>query len=126
MASLDSAQLRMLVPSRTSHWCAAAVTTSVRRSPVPSRRSWGERSCSGVAQLVATGVPSCARHVDPGAVLCNVCFMTVEQRIREAELSPAERRIAEEVLANPQTVAFGTVAALADVTGTSGATVVRL
>ena len=52
--------------------------------------------------------------------------MTVEQRIREAELSPAERRIAEEVLANPQTVAFGTVAALADVTGTSGATVVRL
>jgi DNA-binding MurR/RpiR family transcriptional regulator len=41
-------------------------------------------------------------------------------------LTPAERRVAEVVLTDPEAVAFGTVAALADRARTSGATVVRL
>ena len=53
--------------------------------------------------------------------------MTVEERIRRSELlSPSEHRVAEEILLRPQLIAFGTVAALARTTGTSGATVVRL
>ncbi len=54
--------------------------------------------------------------------------MTVERHIREcsAELTPAERRVAEAVLQHPQSVAFGTVAELAKSARTSGATVVRL
>ena len=43
-----------------------------------------------------------------------------------AQLTPAERRVAEVVLANPQLVAFGTVADLADRSGSGAATVVRL
>jgi DNA-binding MurR/RpiR family transcriptional regulator len=42
------------------------------------------------------------------------------------DLTPAERRVAEVVLADPQAVAFGTVAGIAGRAGTSGATVVRL
>jgi DNA-binding MurR/RpiR family transcriptional regulator len=42
------------------------------------------------------------------------------------ELSPAERRVADVVLNDPQAVAFGTVAEVAARGGTSGATVVRL
>jgi DNA-binding MurR/RpiR family transcriptional regulator len=45
---------------------------------------------------------------------------------RRHELTPAERRVAEVVLADPRTVAFGTVAQLAARAGTSGASVVRL
>ncbi|HKY67256.1 MAG TPA: MurR/RpiR family transcriptional regulator, partial [Acidimicrobiales bacterium] len=41
-------------------------------------------------------------------------------------LSPAERQVAEVVLRDPETVAFGTVARLATQAGTSGASVVRL
>jgi DNA-binding MurR/RpiR family transcriptional regulator len=41
-------------------------------------------------------------------------------------LSPAERRVAEVVLREPEAVAFGTVARLAELADTSGATVVRL
>jgi DNA-binding MurR/RpiR family transcriptional regulator len=41
-------------------------------------------------------------------------------------LTPSERRVAEHVLSDPQAVAFGTVATLANATGTSGATIVRL
>jgi DNA-binding MurR/RpiR family transcriptional regulator len=41
-------------------------------------------------------------------------------------LTNAERRVAEVVLANPQLVAFGTVADLAEVAGSGAATVVRL
>lgn len=50
------------------------------------------------------------------------------QRIeaRGATLPPAERRVAEIVLADPEVVAFTTVAALGRRAGTSGATVVRL
>lgn len=40
-------------------------------------------------------------------------------------LSPAERRVADVVLAQPQVVAFGTVAEVAIAAATSGATVVR-
>ncbi|MCU1352738.1 MAG: hypothetical protein JWM05_1947 [Acidimicrobiales bacterium] len=52
----------------------------------------------------------------------------VTRLIREhrAELSPAERRVADAVLADAELVAFGTVAELAARAGTSGATVVRL
>ncbi len=42
------------------------------------------------------------------------------------ELSPAERQVADVVLRDPQGVAFGTVAQLAERASTSGATVVRL
>lgn len=42
------------------------------------------------------------------------------------QLSPAERRVADVVLGDPQLVAFGTVAAVAERAGTSGASVVRL
>jgi DNA-binding MurR/RpiR family transcriptional regulator len=42
------------------------------------------------------------------------------------DLTPAERRVAEVVLTDPEAVAFGTVAGLGERAGTSGATVVRL
>ncbi len=45
---------------------------------------------------------------------------------RREALSPAERRVAEVVLRRPEGVAFGTVAEVAAVADTSGATVVRL
>ena len=41
-------------------------------------------------------------------------------------LTPAERRVADVVLSDPQAVAFGTVAEVASLAATSGATVVRL
>jgi DNA-binding MurR/RpiR family transcriptional regulator len=52
----------------------------------------------------------------------------VSQRIIEvqADLPPAERRVAELVLADSRAVAFGTVASVAKATNTSGPTVVRL
>jgi DNA-binding MurR/RpiR family transcriptional regulator len=52
----------------------------------------------------------------------------VASRISESrdELSPAERRVAEVVLREPEAAAFGTVATLATRAGTSGASVVRL
>lgn len=46
--------------------------------------------------------------------------------LRADELPPAERRIAEVILAEPGAAAFSTVAALGRRAGTSGATVVRL
>ena len=54
--------------------------------------------------------------------------MEVEERIGKAgaQLTPAERRVAEVVLSRPQLVAFGTVAELADTAGSGAATVVRL
>ncbi|MGH9039869.1 MAG: MurR/RpiR family transcriptional regulator [Acidimicrobiia bacterium] len=45
---------------------------------------------------------------------------------RRTDLAPAERKVAEIVLSDPEAVAFGTVADLARRAGTSGATVVRL
>jgi len=52
----------------------------------------------------------------------------VEERIGKAgaTLTPAERRVAEVVLAQPQLVAFGTVADLAEAATSGAATVVRL
>ncbi len=54
--------------------------------------------------------------------------MTLAEAIAQASdrLSPAERRIAEVVLAHPEAVAFGTVAELAARSGVSGPTVVRM
>ena len=54
--------------------------------------------------------------------------MEVADRIGRAStsLTNAERRVAEVVLANPQLVAFGTVADLAEGSGSGAATVVRL
>src|SRR5436190_23180612 len=43
-----------------------------------------------------------------------------------SELTPAERKVAAAVLADRELVAFGTVAAVAERAGASGATVVRL
>lgn len=53
---------------------------------------------------------------------------SIEARIEHHRdvLSPAERQVAEVVLRDPETVAFGTVARVAAAAGTSGATVVRL
>jgi DNA-binding MurR/RpiR family transcriptional regulator len=53
--------------------------------------------------------------------------MTVGARLHDVrdELTATERRLAEIVLDEPQTVAFGTVAAYATAAGTSGASVVR-
>jgi DNA-binding MurR/RpiR family transcriptional regulator len=53
--------------------------------------------------------------------------MAIAPRISEAAdvLTPSERRLADVVLADPQAVAFGTVATLAAQAGTSGPTVVR-
>ena len=54
--------------------------------------------------------------------------MEVAERIRAAgnELTTAERRVAEVILARPQAVGFGTVADLASAAGAGAATVVRL
>lgn len=54
--------------------------------------------------------------------------MEVEERIGKtgAQLTPAERRVAEVVLSRPQLVAFGTVAELAETSSSGAATVVRL
>jgi DNA-binding MurR/RpiR family transcriptional regulator len=54
--------------------------------------------------------------------------MEVEDRIGRAgaNLTPAERRVAEVVLERPQLVAFGTVAELAEAASSGAATVVRL
>ena len=52
---------------------------------------------------------------------------TVVERIVDdgAELTPAERRVGQAIIDDPELVAFGTVANLARRAGTSGATVVR-
>ena len=57
-----------------------------------------------------------------------LCGVDVDDRIARAGawLTPAERRVAEIVLAQPQLVAFGTVADLAAAAGSGAATVVRL
>jgi len=54
--------------------------------------------------------------------------MNVTERAREAaaRLSPGERRVAEVVASDPEAVAFGTVASVAERAGTSGPTVLRL
>jgi DNA-binding MurR/RpiR family transcriptional regulator len=53
--------------------------------------------------------------------------MAIAERVGNAAsvLTPSERRVADVVLADPQAVAFGTVARLAEQAGTSGPTVVR-
>jgi DNA-binding MurR/RpiR family transcriptional regulator len=57
-----------------------------------------------------------------------VGVVEVAERIREhsTELTSAERRVAEVVLASPQSVGFGTVADLAQAAGVGAASVVRL
>ena len=54
--------------------------------------------------------------------------MTVTRAIRERQrdLSPAERKVADVIVSDPERVAFGTVAVVAAAAGTGGATVVRL
>lgn len=65
------------------------------------------------------GAPAAAVTADGGGVAERIA--AARQR-----LSPSERRVAEIVLRDPATVAFGTVAGLAASAGTSGASVVRL
>ncbi|HZY07265.1 MAG TPA: hypothetical protein VFE69_05950, partial [Ilumatobacteraceae bacterium] len=62
-----------------------------------------------------------------GEGLCSA-VVEVADRIGKSStsLTNAERRVAEVVLANPQLVAFGTVADLAESAGSGAATVVRL
>jgi DNA-binding MurR/RpiR family transcriptional regulator len=48
------------------------------------------------------------------------------EQLREADLSPAERRIADVIVGQPETIAFGTVAEIAKAAGAGGATVMRL
>src|SRR5262245_17447066 len=55
--------------------------------------------------------------------MTDVAARIAEHRDR---LSPTERQVAEVVLRDPEAVAFGTVARVADAAGTSGASVVRL
>src|SRR5690606_32849870 len=52
---------------------------------------------------------------------------SVEELVEQQRnhLPPAERRVAEVVLRTPEAVAFGTVARVAELAGTSGASVVR-
>lgn len=52
----------------------------------------------------------------------------IADRVTEAgeRLTPAERRVAEVLVAEPSRIAFGTVASVAEHAGTSGPTVVRL
>lgn len=54
--------------------------------------------------------------------------MTLTETIADAgdRLSPAERRVADAIVADPSRVAFGTVASLAEHAGVSGPSVVRL
>lgn len=52
--------------------------------------------------------------------------MTLIDRLRQAELTPAERRVADVMAKNPNTAAFGTVAEIAAQARTGGATVMRL
>lgn len=52
--------------------------------------------------------------------------MTLLDRLRQAELTPAERRVADVMAKNPNTAAFGTVAEIAAQARTGGATVMRL
>lgn len=59
--------------------------------------------------------------------LCSASVEVADRIGRTSEsLTNAERRVAEVVLANPQLVAFGTVADLAEGAGSGAATVVRL
>ena len=62
------------------------------------------------------------------STLRRVSDMEVEDRVRRtgAQLTAAERRVAEVVLERPQLVGFGTVADLAAAAGAGAATVVRL
>jgi DNA-binding MurR/RpiR family transcriptional regulator len=52
--------------------------------------------------------------------------VSLSDRLRAITLTSAERRVAEIVLGDPERVAFGTVADLARLAGTGGATVMRL
>jgi DNA-binding MurR/RpiR family transcriptional regulator len=52
--------------------------------------------------------------------------VAVRIEAHRAVLSPSERQVAEVVLRDPETVAFGTVARVASASSTSGASVVRL
>ena len=58
----------------------------------------------------------------------SICSMDLASLIAEHRdrLTRGERRVAEVVLSEPQTVAFGTLASVAESTGTSGTTVIRL
>ncbi len=52
--------------------------------------------------------------------------MTLIERLRQADLTGAERRVAEVMAKDPNTAAFGTVAEIAAQARTGGATVMRL
>ena len=57
--------------------------------------------------------------------ICSVDLATLIVQHRD-QLTRAERRVAEGVLSEPQAVAFGTLASVAEFTGASGTTIIRL
>ena len=84
----------------------------------------------GRSGTAAPGSPAPGKPAGEGPAVdrTGVVPDTVGARIEahRADLSPAERQVAEVVLRDPETVAFGTVARVAERSGTSGASVVRL
>jgi DNA-binding MurR/RpiR family transcriptional regulator len=72
-------------------------------------------------------VRGAAKSIQKPAWRCLTGGMGLEAVLREraASLSPAERRVAEVVVADPEAVAFGTVAEVAERADASNATVVR-
>ena len=91
---------------------------------------------NSVRTLVRTLFTQTAHGREPAGPACGprdlslyrVRRMEVEERIRahSASLTAAERRVAEAILASPQSVGFGTVADLAQAAGVGAASVVRL
>lgn len=57
--------------------------------------------------------------------ICSVNLASLIEEHRD-QLTRAERQVAAAVLRDPQAVAFGTLASVAEATGTSGTTIIRL
>ncbi|HEX5946970.1 MAG TPA: MurR/RpiR family transcriptional regulator [Acidimicrobiales bacterium] len=93
-----------------------AGSTAAGRAPSPSARTDG--TATGSTGRDGAGIDG------SGADGADTVGARIEAH--RADLSPAERQVAEIVLRDPEIVAFGTVARVAERSGTSGASVVRL
>lgn len=96
------------------------------RRPTKGRVRPVDRPVNCILQGPSRSFDRAARVVGCRRVRCQP--MEVAERIRErsAELTAAERRVAEVVLASPQSIGFGTVADLAKAADVGAASVVRL
>src|SRR4029077_3711719 len=104
-------------PLRSCRWRTSAAAAE-GAAPDQLRAAGSEGTCQrGPVAAVARPL-----------LFARVSEMEVEQRVRDAgpQLTTAERRVAEVVLARPQLVGFGTVADLAEAASAGAATVVRL